>query len=208
MRQQAYRQTNANKRKAMLEDTEATLLRCMAMDPTDGRSYVSLGRLYVQQRRFDEAEAVFDQGCTATRTSGANILRVSMQPTQAAPTHTFGHRGQIWSQSAATSPAPARYRCSDYTHNTATNNTNSRQMYDAATVADEAHAAAWHGWGLLEKREGNFLRARDLWLTGVQKTRTKPNPYLYQSLAVLAAELKRPDEARTWFKAGTSTPMV
>ncbi len=52
----------------MLEETEATLLRCMAMDPTDGRSYVSLGRLYVQQRRYDEAEAVFDRGCTATRT--------------------------------------------------------------------------------------------------------------------------------------------
>ena len=39
-----------------------------------------------------------------------------------------------------------------------------RQLYDASTVAEPSHAAAWHGWGLLEKKEGNLLRARDLWL--------------------------------------------
>ena len=26
-----------------------------------------------------------------------------------------------------------------------------RRLYDAATVADKRHAAAWHGWGMLEK---------------------------------------------------------
>ena len=39
-----------------------------------------------------------------------------------------------------------------------------RQLYDASTVADPKHAAAWHGWGLLEKQQDNVLRARDLWL--------------------------------------------
>ena len=38
------------------------------------------------------------------------------------------------------------------------------QLYDAAIVANGSHAAAWHGWGLLEKRQGNPLRARDLWM--------------------------------------------
>jgi hypothetical protein len=39
----------------------------------------------------------------------------------------------------------------------------SEQLFDAATVADKKHAAAWHGWGMLEKKQGNLLRARDLW---------------------------------------------
>ena len=39
-----------------------------------------------------------------------------------------------------------------------------RQLYDASTVADPKHAAAWHGWGLLEKQQDNVLRARDIWL--------------------------------------------
>ena len=38
------------------------------------------------------------------------------------------------------------------------------QLFDAATVANSKHAAAWHGWGLLEKREGNMVKARDLWM--------------------------------------------
>lgn len=38
------------------------------------------------------------------------------------------------------------------------------QLFDAATVANSRHAAAWHGWGLLEKREGNLVKARDLWM--------------------------------------------
>lgn len=33
-----------------------------------------------------------------------------------------------------------------------------RRLYDAALVASPQHAAAWHGWGLLEKDQGNYLR--------------------------------------------------
>ena len=38
------------------------------------------------------------------------------------------------------------------------------QLFDAALVANNQHAASWHGWGLLEKRQGNFRKARDLWM--------------------------------------------
>ena len=38
------------------------------------------------------------------------------------------------------------------------------QLYDAALVANKAHAASWHGWGLLEKKQGNYRKARDLWM--------------------------------------------
>ena len=43
---------------------------------------------------------------------------------------------------------------------------------------------------------------------GIRNTRSAPNPYLYQSLAVMAAELKRTEEARRWFMAGTRTLKV
>lgn len=38
------------------------------------------------------------------------------------------------------------------------------QYFDAATAANDAHAAAWHGWGLLEKQQGDVVRARDIWM--------------------------------------------
>lgn len=34
--------------------------------PEDGRPYVSLGKLMVEQRRYNEALALYEEGCTAT----------------------------------------------------------------------------------------------------------------------------------------------
>ena len=42
------------------------------------------------------------------------------------------------------------------------------QLFDAALVANNKHAASWHGWGLLEKQQGNFKKARDLWMKVVR----------------------------------------
>lgn len=172
-RRNAQRTTGAAARAELLRQSEDALQRCMAMDPSDGRSYVSLGRLMVQQRRYAEAEAVYEEGSAATGGTNAYVWT--------AWANLSAKRGDV---------------------------PRARRLFDAATVADDRHAAAWHGWGLLEKRQGNFLRARDLWMKGVQKTQAQPNPYLYQSLAVLAAGLGRTDEARKWFDAGTRTPMV
>jgi hypothetical protein len=71
-----------------------------------------------------------------------------------------------------------------------------RQLYDAATVVDSSHACAWHKWGLLEKSEGNFARARDLWVTGIRRCARRPqsaNAYLYNALAVGCNCPREPD---------------
>lgn len=50
------------------------------------------------------------------------------------------------------------------------------------------------------------LVCRDLWTRSIQKCRrspTKQNVYLYCSLAVMAAELGKREEARAWFEEGT-----
>ena len=40
--------------------------RCLSLDATDGRTYVALGKLFVQQRRYDEARSMYEEGSTAT----------------------------------------------------------------------------------------------------------------------------------------------
>lgn len=47
-------------------EAEALLRRCLTMDPTDGRGYVGLGKLLVQQRRCEEARRLYDEGVMAT----------------------------------------------------------------------------------------------------------------------------------------------
>ena len=39
---------------------------------------------------------------------------------------------------------------------------------------------------------------------GIRATRDHPNPYLYQSIAMLAGEMGYVHEARQWFREGTS----
>ncbi len=43
------------------------------MDATDARAHVALGRLLVQQRRFDEARALYEEGSTATGVSASHL---------------------------------------------------------------------------------------------------------------------------------------
>lgn len=53
--------------------------------------------------------------------------------------------------------------------------------------------------------QGNLLRARDLWLKGIRRTARFPNPFLYQSVAVLAGEMGLTKESRKWFQEATQT---
>ncbi|KAG2482122.1 hypothetical protein HYH03_018929 [Edaphochlamys debaryana] len=58
------RQTlDANERRSLYKSAEDGLRRCLAMDPSDARSYVVLGKLLMQQKRFEEARALYQNGC-------------------------------------------------------------------------------------------------------------------------------------------------
>jgi tetratricopeptide (TPR) repeat protein len=166
----AQRAGSPKERAALLRGAEAQLRACLEADPSDGRPYVSLGRLLLAQRRDDEAAALYEAGAAATRGANAHVW--------AAWAHLAARRGRA---------------------------AQARKLFDAAVVAAPDHAAAYHGWGMLEKKEGRYAAARDVWVRGLRACAAAPSPYLYQSLAVLAAELERPDEARRWFEAGTAT---
>lgn len=170
VRIQANRATINSEQSRLNREAEAALRKCLEMDPEDGRAYVILGKMLVIQRRYDEAEALYEAGSAATGGSNAHIWTA-------------------WAYLAGRRSNPSL----------------ARKLYDAAIVASPTHAAAYHGWGLLEKAEGRFLQARDIWIKGIQAIGSNANPYLYQSLAVLASELEKPDEARKWFRAGTKT---
>lgn len=78
-----------------------------------------------------------------------------------------------------------------------------RKYYDAATAADEKHAAAWHGWGTLERNLGNYQRAREIYMKGVRKVPPQDaSAHLYHSLGVMALERGRVSEAREFFRQG------
>jgi hypothetical protein len=69
---QAALSTDAEAKRQMLRESEASLRACIAMDAADPRSYVVLGKLLMQQKRYDEARKLYANGTTATgQTRGA-----------------------------------------------------------------------------------------------------------------------------------------
>jgi len=145
---------------------EALFREVMAMDPTDGRSYVGLGKLLLSQRRADEARAVYQAGCD----------------------NTGGENAYIWQSWGVLEARQGHAK-------------EARKLFDAATVADPAHAGTWHSWGNLEERQGNPERARDLYIRGLKfSPAERPPQYLLQSLALLASRNGRVPEARAWFE--------
>lgn len=53
-----------------------------------------------------------------------------------------------------------------------------RKLFDAALVADRRLSSAWHGWAVLELKDGNVSKARDLIRKGIKLG--EPSAYLYQ----------------------------
>ena len=96
------------------------------MDATDGRAYVALGKVLSQQRRSEEARAVYEEGSTATggrneyiwqawatleaRCGNASQARkVRKTANLKTPVSiTPGRPGPCWRRAAATPPRRAR----------------------------------------------------------------------------------------------------
>lgn len=76
-----------------------------------------------------------------------------------------------------------------------------RELFDAAIVADKKHIAAWHGWAVLELKQGNLKKARQLLAKGLKFC--GGNEYIYQTLALLEVKSNRPEQARYLFNKAT-----
>lgn len=76
-RNAAFRASSNKERTRRQKESESTLRRVLAMDPTDGRAYVGLGKLLVQQRRFEEARKLYDDGAAATGTNRCPAVMLS-----------------------------------------------------------------------------------------------------------------------------------
>ena len=67
-RNASYRASTGQEKSKRQKDSEAALRRVLTMDPTDGRAYVTLGKLLLQQKRIEEARKLYDDGAAATGT--------------------------------------------------------------------------------------------------------------------------------------------
>ncbi|GMH38579.1 hypothetical protein BSKO_06463 [Bryopsis sp. KO-2023] len=69
----SQRMYEPDKKKKALVASEEGFKKVLRSDPSEGRAYVSLGRLYVSQKRFNEARKLYEDGCAATQGNNAYI---------------------------------------------------------------------------------------------------------------------------------------
>ena len=201
-RRQGVIATDADQREKMFRQAEASYQRILSMDPTDGRAYVGLGRLLEIERRYDDARRLLEDGCAvAGRSFNSLSLRTShdrgnlpRRGGQSVPVDGAGEPGGE-GESARRSAEQLRGR----------HHGGSVRLFVFCRRWTEApkcrsHEAAWHAWGELEKRDGNYQLAKDCWMKGIRHARGTPSPYLFLSLARLATDLGLYDQARHWFR--------
>jgi Tfp pilus assembly protein PilF len=166
------------KAKARLEkESEALLRRARDLDPTDGRPYVSLGRLLVQQRRVDEARALFDDGAAAT--GGANSHVWQAWATLEARAGNTAKARTLYDAATVADPAhAAAWHGWGLLEKRAGDRGRARDLWVRGVREAKKDAAAYAVAG--------------------------PNPHLHQSLAMLAAEAGFMEEARAWFGEAVS----
>lgn len=69
----AQRLAEGDTQRDVQSKAEASFLAARALDPYDIRCYVSLGTLYVRQRRLADARRVFEEGCTVSQGANAYV---------------------------------------------------------------------------------------------------------------------------------------
>jgi tetratricopeptide (TPR) repeat protein len=76
-----------------------------------------------------------------------------------------------------------------------------RKCFEAAVVACDTHAAAYHGWGQLELTARRYAAAKEVLLRGIKMTSSDPNQHLYTALANLA--IRTGASTTSLFQAGS-----
>jgi cytochrome c-type biogenesis protein CcmH/NrfG len=65
-RQASHRTRTFAQKVELQKQSEAALRKCLKLDASDARTYVSLGKLLVEQRRYAEARKMYEEGSAAT----------------------------------------------------------------------------------------------------------------------------------------------
>ena len=74
--QAAFQLSSQTEQIRALESAEQCLEKCISLDPTDARAYVSLGKVLQQQKRSREARALYEDAIAVTgRFQGVDVHR-------------------------------------------------------------------------------------------------------------------------------------
>ncbi|KFM25399.1 PsbB mRNA maturation factor Mbb1, chloroplastic [Auxenochlorella protothecoides] len=198
LRISGYRAASPTRRAKLLAEAEGALRACMAMDPTDGRAYVALGKVLVSGKRFAEAEALYESGCTAT--CGANAHIWTAWAHLARLQGDLGKARRLFDAAIVASPAhAAAWHGWGQLERTEGNVKRARDLW----IKGKSSQALWHTWAALESRRQpvDANRVRALYRRGLQAA--PGSRYLLLSWAMWEKAAGDVEAARKLLEQGT-----
>lgn len=80
-----------------------------------------------------------------------------------------------------------------------------RQLFEVSLSYDEKHVQAWHAWGVMEMRAGNFFIAKDLFESGIKNSANHKVAILFQAYGTMLSRLGTVEKARKLFEKGIAS---
>ena len=204
IRNQSLYARTRKERKKLREAAIETFKRAIAYDPSDGRAYVGMGKIYVHQKEFAKARGVYENGTRATGSENAYLWQafatlerkagnvqearkyfdaaVVANPKHAAAWHGWGELER----------AEGNYQ-------------RARDLFLKGVMKvpkSEASAHLYHSLGLMAMERGRYDEARKHFRDGANTEKGAKSAAIWQCWGLLEAECGENERARQCFKRG------
>ena len=201
--QSLYARTRKERRK-LRDAAIETFKRAMVYDPADGRAYVGIGKIYVQQKDYNKAREVYENGTRATGSENAYLWQAFATLEKKAGNVQQARKYFDAAVIANPKHAAAWHGWGELEREEG-NYQRARDLFLKGVMKvpkSNASAHLYHSLGLMAMERGRYDEARKHFRDGANTEKGAKSAAIWQCWGLLEAECGENERARQCFKKG------
>lgn len=201
--QSLYARTRKERRK-LRDAAIETFKRAMVYDPADGRAYVGIGKIYVQQKDYNKAREVYENGTRATGSENAYLWQAFATLEKKAGNVQQARKYFDAAVIANPKHAAAWHGWGELEREEG-NYQRARDLFLKGVMKvpkSDASAHLYHSLGLMAMERGRYDEARKHFRDGANTEKGAKSAAIWQCWGLLEAECGENERARQCFKKG------
>jgi tetratricopeptide (TPR) repeat protein len=201
--QSLFARTRAERRK-LREPSIETFKRAIQYDAKDGRAYVGIGKIYVQQKEYAKAREIYEFGTRATGSENAHLWQAFATLERKAGNIQQARKYFDAATIANPKHAAAWHGWGELERGEG-NYQRARDLFLKGLMKvpkSESSAHLYHSLGLMAMERGRFEEARAHFRDGAKTDKGAKSAAIWQSWGLLEAECGENERARQYFKRG------
>ena len=204
IRNQSLYARTRKERKKLREAAIETFKRAIAYDPSDGRAYVGMGKIYVHQKEFAKARGVYENGTRATGSENAYLWQAFATLERKAG-NVQEARKYFDAALVANPKHAAAWHGWGELERAEGNYQRARDLFLKGVMKvpkSEASAHLYQSLGLMAMERGRYDEARKHFRDGANTEKGAKSAAIWQCWGLLEAECGENERARQCFKRG------